>query len=248
MIKITALLLLAAIPTSAFAGVDLISMATLEMECRQEMGLVGIAIQPGITKANLRRCIRLKNSQSRTRTETRRRTITDEMQEKEIQEKVLEIQEVNFGGTSRYSYDQRMQYNLDCREKLGIGATDIVRPGPKLGSLKRCTERMTSEANRIDSLRQRRSTVIDRSKALGTQLKERKEADLDAEIRRMDTEQRTRLQTQIRANPRDLTVIRKSYRVRSTETRSTQKQDAQNCRQVPAKEWGNCIREALNGN
>lgn len=230
LIKITALLLLAAIPTSAFAGVDLISMATLEMECRQEMGLVGIAFQPGITKANLRRCIRLKNSQSRTRTETRRRTITDEIQEQEIQENSISL---------------RMQYNLDCRKRLGIGATDVVQPGPKLESLKRCTERMTSETNRIDSLRQRRSTVIDRSKALGTQLKERKEADLDAEIRRMDTEQRTRLQTQIRANPQELKQIRENYRVRSTETRSTQKQEAQNCRHVPAKEWGKCIREAL---
>lgn len=242
------LITLATIPTSAFAGVDLVSMASFEMECRQEMGLVGIEVQPGITKSNLRRCIRLKNSQSRTRTETRRRTTTDEMQEKEIQEKVLEIQEANFGGTSRYSYDQRRQYNLDCREKLGIGAMDIVQPGPKLGSLKRCVERMTSEANRASNLRQRRSTVIDRSKALGTQLKIKKEAELDAEIQRMDTEQRTRLQTQIRANPRELKQIRESYRVRSVETRSTQKQDAQNCRQVPAKEWGKCIREAINGN
>ncbi|MDA0376693.1 MAG: hypothetical protein O3A80_05325 [bacterium] len=235
-IKITALLLLAAIPTSAFAGVDLVIMATLEMECRQEMGLVGMEVQPGITKANLRRCIRLKNSQSRTRTETRRRTITDEIQEQEIQENSISL---------------RMQYNLDCREKLGIGATDVVQPGPRLESLKRCTERMTSETSRIDSLRQRRSTVIKRSRALGTELKKRTEAELNTEIRKLDTDQRTRLQTQILANPQELKQIRESYRVRSfftndpVQTRATQKQEAQNCRQVPAKEWGKCIREAL---
>lgn len=251
MYKTFALTILATIPTTALAGVDLVSMTSVEQECRMEMGLVGMEIQPGITKGKLRGCIRLKSSLSRTRAEDKRKRTSSTIQEKEIQQQVLEKQQDAFESTSRYSYDKRMQYNLDCREKLGIGAKEVVRAGTKLGTLQRCIERMTSEASREANLKRRRKTVTDRSRRIGTSIKEAKEAELDSERKRLDQEQRTRLQTQIQANPRDLKRIRDSYRVRSfftndpIETRSNQKMDAQACRRVPAKEWGACIREAL---
>ena len=245
------LTLLALSPSAAYAGVDLVSMSSFETDCRAEMDLLGVEIQPGKTKGDLRRCIRLKTSQSKTRTEAKRRKASSQIQEAEIQQKVIDRQQNT--GDSRYSYDLRMQYNLDCREKLGIGAKDVVRAGPKLGTLKRCVERLTSEASRTANLKRRRDTVRQRSSRLGASLKAKKEAELDAEIKRMDNAQRTRLKTQIKANPRELRIIRESYRVRSfftndpIETRATQKMNAQDCRRVPAKEWGKCIREALSG-
>lgn len=251
MYQTIALILLATLPTTALAGVDLVSMSSFEQECREEMGLVGMEIQPGITKGKLRGCIRLKSSLSRTRVENKRKKTSSQIEEREIQQKILDKQQDAFGSTSRYSYDKRMQNNLDCREKLGIGAKDIVRAGTTLETLQRCVERMTSEASRAANLKRRRRTVTDRSKKIGTSLKETKEAELEDERERLDQAQRTRLQNQIQANPRELKRIRETYRVRSfftktpVETRSNQKQDAQACRRVPAKEWGACIREAL---
>jgi hypothetical protein len=173
------------------------------------------------------------------------------MKAKEIQKKVLESQQKAFGGTSRYSYDLRMQYNLDCREKLGIGAKDVVRPGRKLAALKKCVARMRSEANRNASMRRRRNTVKLRSREIGTIEKQRKEADLQIELKRLDKKQRTRIQTQKKADPRRLRMIRETYRVRSFftnpafKTRSNQQMKAQECRKGPAKDWGACIRDAL---
>jgi hypothetical protein len=251
MYTLLTLALLALTPSTAHAGVDLVSMSSFETDCRAEMNLLGVAIKPGKTKGDLRRCIRLKTSASRTRTESKRKKASSQIQEEEILQKVIDRQQNT--EKSRYSTDPRTQYNLACREKLGIGAKDVVRAGPKLGTLKRCVERMTSEASRTANLKRRRDTVRQRSSQVGASLKEKKEAELDAEIKRMDNAQRTRLQTQIRANPRELKMIRESYRVRSfftndpIETRAIQKMNAQDCRKVPAKEWGACIREALSG-
>jgi len=247
MYKMLVLTLMAAIPSSAFAQ----GLNAFEVECREEMNLTGVEVKPGRTKADLRRCIRLKTSESKSQRSTKRRRSTYQMQQDEIQKKVLESQQKSFGGVSRYSYDKRMKYNLDCREELEIGALDVVQPGITLGKLKRCVERKTSEASRAANVRRRRSTVRLRSKQIGSQVRQQKKADLDLELKRLDQQQRTRLKSQVKANFRQLKAIRETYRVRSffsnkkVDTRATQKRDAQSCRKVPAKEWGTCIRNAL---
>ncbi len=238
-------------PSSALAEEELVSMSIFEIECRKEMNLVGVSLQPGKIKGDFRRCIRLKSSQSRTRTEAKRRRATSQVQEQEIQKKVSERQQDAYGGTSRYSFDKRMQYNLDCREMLGIGATDVVKPGPVLGTLKRCIQRKTSEASRAANIRRRRSSVQQRANTIGTTVKDQKESDLQTELKRLNTQQRTRLKTQVKANPRVLKTIRESFRVRSfftnprVDTSAAKKRDVQSCRRVPASEWSTCIREAL---
>jgi|GEM_PF-2203860 hypothetical protein len=248
---LTLIAALALIPHAASAEEDLVGIALFEMECREEMNLVGVILPPGKVKGDFRGCIRLKTSNARTVTETKRSRTSSGIEEKEILDQVLERQRQIFGDPARSTKTLRDKYNMQCREKLGIGANEIVKAGPKLGTLRRCIGRMTSETNRASNLRRRRSSVQQRSTIEGGKLKQRKEADLQEELDRRSTNQRTRLQTQTKANPRLLKQIRESYRVRSfftndpVETRARQKQNAQACRKVPAKEWGTCIREAL---
>ena len=240
----TAFLIIAAlVPSGVFAGVDLQSTHALEMACREELGIVGVELQPGVVKGNFRRCIRLKTAEIKRENDTIRKRTSRSIQ----QEEVLEIPETT---PLRYDPMLRDTYVKDCRKQLGIGEKEVVQPGPKLGTLKRCIERKTSEANRKNT-RRKRDTVLRRSRQISTEEKMRKEAGLERELRRLDIQQRNRLQTQTKANPRRLKAIRESYRVKSLYTherkdgRAAKKQRAENCRKVSAKKWSSCIREAL---
>ena len=250
---LTIIAILAMAPHAALAEENLVSISLFETECREEMNLVDIILQPGKTKGDFRRCIRLKTANAKTKAETKRRRSTSDAQEQEILNKVLEIQNRLFGETMRSTESLRDQYNQECREKLKIGSSEVVQPGPKLGTLKRCIERMTSDASRAADGRRRRSSVQKRSEQIGEAVKKREEAELQQDLRRLDVNQRTRLKTQVKANPRRLKIIRESFRVRSffsgerVDTRASQKLDAQSCRRVPVSQWGECIRKAMGG-
>jgi hypothetical protein len=244
---------LALVPVSALAEEELVGMSLFEMECREEMNLIGVILQPGRTKGDLWRCIRLKTAKAKTRAEAKRRRSSIDPKEKEILKEVLERQKEMLGEGAITSNATREQYNLECRESLNIEAMEVVQPGPKLGTLRRCISRKISEASRAANIRRRRSSVQERTKQIGDAVKAKEESDLQIELQRLNRAQRTRLKTQIRANPRELKMIRESYRVRSffsgerIDTRATQRRDAESCRGVAAREWGNCIRKAMGG-
>ncbi len=226
------ILLTATIPLQAAHAATAIE---LETECREELNLGVEELQPGIDKSRLRGCIRNKSANARRAEVYERRatrTQTVETTEDEIRPSV--------------------KLDLECREQLGIGAKEIINPGPQLGTLRRCINRLQSEQSRRANTIRRRTSVEERKKRISETLLREKKEKLDQQLESKSRLQRNRLQTQQVPSPRRFKIINDSLRARtdfSDEHRrgsdAEKRLNAQDCRKVSAKEWAKCIREAL---
>ena len=238
-------------PPIAFA--EDIDATLLDAECREELGLTGIELQPGPQKGRYRRCMRLKTADWKRHGRVLRKTEADTSEHETIVEQELQKQEAHFGEESISVDEKRQEFQRLCREQLGIGATEEVLPGLRLGMLEQCIERKTSEASRAANIRRRRISVQRRTDRLGDKVRRINVEKLNEKLEKIDDAARNRLRNQQKANPRQIKAIRESYRIRSyfstprIDSKADKRRRAETCRMVTPKEWAGCMKEALGG-
>lgn len=223
-----------------------------ELECREELGLIGKELQPGPTKNSLRNCIRTKTFAKRAAKEQARSVRAGTTRQQQILNQVLQEQQNTIPEDGLGSSALRTQFEQECREHLGIGAKEVLHPGPVRGSLERCIERKTSKASRETDATRRRDAVQQKQQELLQQTLKKQQELLQEELDERDVLRRTRLNTQPTINARSLREIAKPtraqpyYNTKRIDNDATRREDAEQCRGVPAAEWGKCIHDALN--
>lgn len=228
-------------------------MNAFERSCRESLEIGMREVQPGPLKGKLRDCVRNLAAEARrpeptVRAQDRQQERRTQAEEKALEKKRAHEPEVEAEGEN----DLRRLYNLACRQELNIGATDVVKPGPRLGMLLRCVERKVSAASRADNRYGRRTSVEERMNAISRRLLDQQSAELSEELlqrqelrdRRISTQQEpsTTRYLNIRQNSRSRTDFSRDYHEGST---ASKEHDAQQCRLKPPEEFAQCIREAL---
>lgn len=226
---------------------------TYERDCREQLNLLNVELQPGLTKEKLRDCIRAAATLQRQQdAEARNGTTIEERRQQRTLDRVLEEQQVVIPVEGITSSAKRTQFEQECRESMDLGRNQVIQPGPVKGALERCIERKTSEAKREADLRRRRDSVRQRQDQLGTSVLDRQTQKIQEALQIRSDAARKRIQDQTTIEvPNANSMSRPTralpyYQSERIDNEATRRQDAQNCRGVPAREWGDCIRNALN--
>lgn len=254
---LTSLLVLLLLPTAVLAEEDEAPVYgnPYEAECREELDIPPGEVRPGPTKGKLRRCLRVKAADARrsgVHDRSSRKNVTNAQREiqKQIEERLPEVQ-----STETLIPKKTTGQMLDqiCREELGL-LNQTLRPGPLKEKLIRCVRLKSANQRKENDIRRKRSTVERRQSTLLDKVKEiEKVKEEKAQMQRADRTKR-RIQSQPRIDPGAFQEIRDNARVRTDfarkrglRSRTVKRNNAANCRRVPASEWAKCIREALGG-
>lgn len=248
--SLTLALIIGLLPLPALAR----DMSAFELQCREALNMGTREIQPGPQKGKLRDCIRDLAAAARHP----KKTIADEARQQLRKDQALEraerLQTSTVSDQARV-FDVnavRQQYDQECREQLHIDEGVTVPPGPLLGQLLRCVERKVSIASREANAVRRRSSVEELKQEVHQRIQQREEGEFTEELRYQSTLRRERLNSQrppsttrflnIRQSGRAQTNFSEAYIEGSTAQKRNQ---ADQCRSVPARERAACIREAL---
>lgn len=145
-------------------------------------------------------------------------------------------------------------YESQCREQLGIGAMEELQPGIQKAALRECIRDLAAEDRRSyvrgvsNKPAYQRTRVQNRISEIGNRiLRDQEQKDqraINARSARSRVLRQQTLSTRFvpsrRTNPR--TDFSDQYRQDADAQKRFQ---AQQCRGVPARQWAQCIREAL---
>lgn len=238
--KILTLLVLL-LPSATFAEEALSDTQTLDMQCREEMQLVNVVVQPGIASSQLQRCVLLKRRKERTEMRFDRRTTIRNAEQKNAIEKAIEI----FGDTAATTAHLRSEITADCRKNLGISADVSVQFGPTARELRRCIDSAFAKESREQAQRDNKKAFQTRTVRFGKQIQKQVDTELTTDLQNVFLQQRKRIDSQIQPVARPTRERINTYTNSNTQSDAIKRRNADACRREPVSERAQCIHDAL---